>query len=91
MAAGAILDPKTYTPKRCGFRFRFKLCHACGAENDVTAQSCEKCDTALVDADTKLKQAKLSKNAHVLIPDRIELNEKTDKFVKTFTNNKPGL
>ena len=76
---GAVLDAKTYTPKRCGFRFRFKLCHVCGAENDLSAQNCEKCDAALVDADTKLKQAKLSKNAHVLIPDRIELNEKTDK------------
>lgn len=76
---GAVLDPKTYAPKRCGYRFRFKLCHACGAENDVSAQNCEKCQATLVDADTKLKQAKLSKNAHVLIPDRIELNERTDK------------
>ena len=28
-------------------------------------------NAVLIDADTKLKQAKLSKNAHVLTPDRI--------------------
>src|SRR6202041_1950625 len=63
----------------CGFRFRLKLCHSCGSENDITAKSCEKCGTALVDADAKLKQAKLSKNAHVLTPDRITFEERLDK------------
>jgi DNA repair protein RadD len=33
----------------------------------------------LVDADAKLKQAKLSKNSHVLTPDRITLEERLDK------------
>jgi DNA repair protein RadD len=76
---GAAQDPATYEITPCGFRFRLKLCHSCGAENDVTAQACEKCKAALVDADAKLKQAKLSKNAHVLTPDRITFDERLDK------------
>jgi DNA repair protein RadD len=76
---GASQDPQTYEITPCGFRFRFKVCHKCGAENDVTARECEKCDALLIDADAKLKQAKLSKNAHVLTPDRITFEERKDK------------
>ncbi len=76
---GATEDPKTLEMHPCGFRFRFKLCHACGRENDVTAKACEKCRATLIDADAKLKQAKLSKNAHVLAPERITYEERLDK------------
>ncbi len=76
---GAKQDPKTFVITPCGFRFRFKLCHKCEAENDVTAKSCEKCKAELIDADAKLKQAKLSKNAHVLTPDKITFEERQDK------------
>ena len=76
---GGTQDPKTFQITPCGFRFRFKLCHSCGAENDVTAQGCEKCHATLIDADAKLKQAKLSKNAHLMAPDRITFDERRDK------------
>ncbi len=76
---GAIQDPDTLEITPCGFRFRFKLCHACEAENDITAKACEHCNAALVDAEAKLKQARLSKNAHVLTPDRITFEERLDK------------
>jgi DNA repair protein RadD len=76
---GATQDGETLEIRPCGFRFRLKICHKCGAENDITARSCEQCETALIDADTKLKQAKLSKNAHVLTPDRITFDERIDK------------
>ncbi len=76
---GATHDPQTLAVRPCGFRFRFKLCHACGEENDVTAKACHKCQATLVDADAKLKQAKLSKNAHVLTPDKITFDERLDK------------
>lgn len=76
---GAKQDPKTFEIIPCGFRFRLKFCHACGAENDISAQSCEKCNAELVDADAKLKQARLSKNAHILTPDRITFEERLDK------------
>ena len=76
---GAKHDPQTLKITPCGFRFRLKLCHACGCENDITAKSCEKCQATLIDADAKLKQAKLSKNAHVLSPVDITFDERQDK------------
>jgi DNA repair protein RadD len=76
---GAKKDPKSLDISPCGYRFRFKLCHSCGSENDITARACVKCQETLIDADSKLKQAKLSKNAHVMTPDRVTLNERLDK------------
>lgn len=76
---GATQDAKTLEIIPCGFRFRLKICHSCGAENDITARACEKCNATLIDADAKLKQAKLSKNAHVLTPDKITFDERKDK------------
>src|SRR5690606_11406506 len=38
----------------------------------------------LMDADAKLKQAKLSKDAHILKPDSIQLQEKRDKNGNSF-------
>lgn len=76
---GATQDPNTLKITPCGFRFRLKLCHSCGCENDITAKNCEKCDATLIDADAKLKQAKLSRNSHVLTPDKITFEERKDK------------
>ncbi|MEM9158859.1 MAG: helicase-related protein [Verrucomicrobiota bacterium] len=76
---GAIQKPDTYEFKPCGYRFRFKVCEQCGAENDITARECARCGHVLIDPDVKLKQAKLSKNAHVLTPDSIEMLERADK------------
>ena len=76
---GAVQDERTLEIKPCGYRFRFKVCHKCGAENDITAKDCDKCDAVLIDADAKLKQAKLSKNAHVMTPDRITFEERVSK------------
>ncbi|MBL7716322.1 MAG: DEAD/DEAH box helicase [Bdellovibrionales bacterium] len=81
---GAVEDPATLEIKKCGFRFRLKLCHSCGAENDLTAQACTECHATLVDAEAKLKQARLSKDAHVMTPDRITFEERTDKNGKPF-------
>lgn len=76
---GLTRDPHTFEITPCTFRFRSKICHACGAENDITARACEKCKAVLIDADAKLQQAKLSKFAHVMTPDRISLEERVDK------------
>jgi DNA repair protein RadD len=76
---GAVQDAKTMQVTPCGFRFRFKICHSCGSQNDITARECEKCQAILIDADAKLKQAKLSKNAHILTPDRITFEERKDR------------
>lgn len=82
---GAALDLDIMEPVPCGFRFRYKLCHSCGKENDVSARECSGCQATLVDADSKLKQARLSKKAHVLRPDTVELLERIDK------NSRPYL
>lgn len=81
---GTAQDPKTFEWRPCGYRFRSKICHSCGAENDITARACENCKAVLIDADAKLKQAKLSKNAHVLTPERITFEEKKDKNLNPY-------
>jgi DNA repair protein RadD len=82
---GSIINQSNLKYEACGYLFRFKICHHCGLENDLTASECKKCQAVLVDADAKLKQAKLSKNAHVLTPEKITFEEKFDK------NNNPYL
>ncbi len=76
---GATQDASSLEIFPCGYRFRYKICHSCGEENDITARECTQCSAVLIDADSKLKQAKLSKNAHVLTPDSVDLEEKVDK------------
>ncbi|MEY4583009.1 MAG: hypothetical protein RL701_7712 [Pseudomonadota bacterium] len=51
---------------RCDYRFRFKECKACSAENDIAARGCERCGAVLVDPDDQLRQALRLKNALVL-------------------------
>lgn len=81
---GATHDAATLEITPCGYRFRLKICQSCGCENDITARECEKCSALLIDADSKLKQAKLSKDIHILKPDTVEMTEKADKNGKTY-------
>jgi DNA repair protein RadD len=81
---GASHDSETLRVSLCAYRFRFKLCHSCGKENDIGARSCECCETILIDADSKLKKAKLSKDAHILSPHHITLEKKTDKNLNPY-------
>jgi DNA repair protein RadD len=76
---GGHTNPNTFEFTPCDYRFRFKICPQCGAQNDITARDCTQCNYALIDPDTKLKQARLSKDAHVLTPDSIEMLERVDK------------
>jgi len=52
--------------EQCSFRFRFKTCPDCGAENDIAARRCHGCQALLVDADDKLKEALRLRDARVL-------------------------
>lgn len=58
---------------QCDFRFRFKVCDQCGAENDIAARRCHGCQALLVDADDKLKDALKLKDAKVLRVSGMEL------------------
>ncbi|MBW7984655.1 DEAD/DEAH box helicase [Enterobacillus tribolii] len=52
--------------EQCDYRFRFKNCPQCGAENDIAARRCHQCDAILVDPDDMLKEALKLKDALVL-------------------------
>lgn len=52
--------------EQCDFRFRFKNCPQCNAENDIAARRCRECDAILVDPDDMLKAALRLKDALVL-------------------------
>ncbi|MGH1467812.1 MAG: DEAD/DEAH box helicase [Bdellovibrionales bacterium] len=81
---GGTQDIDSFEFEPCGYRFRFKICNECSCENDITARECRSCRNVLIDADSKLKQAKLSKNAHVLTPDSVEMLERFDKSGNSF-------
>lgn len=63
----------------CGYRFRFKVCGTCGAENDIAARVCRECDVELVDPDKKLKEVMSLKDAHIMKPDSMQLSLRVDK------------
>ncbi|SFX29076.1 DEAD/DEAH box helicase [Marinospirillum alkaliphilum] len=60
------LESDTGSGGQCDFRFRFRVCEACGGEADIAARVCPHCDATLVDADRKLKEALQLKDARVL-------------------------
>ncbi|MBD1389317.1 DEAD/DEAH box helicase [Neiella sp. HB171785] len=43
--------------QQCQFRFQFKQCGHCNAENDIAARQCHQCGEILIDPDDKLRQA----------------------------------
>ncbi|MDR5873637.1 DEAD/DEAH box helicase [Halomonas sp. CUBES01] len=61
-----LIEDEAGKRRQCDFRFRFKVCDECGAENDIAARRCHGCETLLVDADNKLKDALKLKDAKVL-------------------------
>jgi DNA repair protein RadD len=76
---GAIENPHTGEITDCGFRFRFKICDKCGAENDTSARVCTECAHLLIDTDKKLKEAMSLKDAHVLKVDSFTFEKTHDK------------
>lgn len=76
---GAVEDPVTLKLVACDFRFRFKCCDKCGAENDIAARACSNCRNLLVDTDQKLREAMALKDAHVMRPDSMTLQRSADK------------
>ncbi|WP_140919284.1 DEAD/DEAH box helicase [Limnobaculum xujianqingii] len=61
-----ILEDDEGHREQCDYRFRFKTCPHCGAENDIAARRCHQCQAILVDPDDMLKDALRLKNARVL-------------------------
>jgi len=67
-------------PVQCDYRFRFKACQHCGAENDIAARKCHQCQTAIIDPDDKLKDALKLKDAMVIRCSGISLNPNGSKL-----------
>lgn len=42
---------------RCAYRWTYKTCEECEAENDIAARFCEKCKAEIVDPNDKLRQS----------------------------------
>ncbi len=51
---------------QCDFRYRFKECDHCGAENDIAARNCHQCQNVMVDPDKKLREALNLKDCMVI-------------------------
>ncbi|RNM10206.1 DEAD/DEAH box helicase [Dickeya undicola] len=64
--------------QQCDYRFRFKSCPHCGAENDIAARRCQQCQEVLVDPDDMLKAALKLKDALVLRCSGMSLQHGTD-------------
>ncbi|WP_323086259.1 DEAD/DEAH box helicase [Providencia alcalifaciens] len=64
--------------QQCEFRFRFKQCPHCGAENDIAARRCHKCQEVLTDPDDMLKAALRLKDALILRCGGMELSSGLD-------------
>jgi DNA repair protein RadD len=52
--------------QQCDYRFKFKECEQCGAQNDIAARMCHDCGAVMADPDDKLRNALNLKNALVL-------------------------
>ncbi len=70
---------KKQRPVQCDYRFRFKECPHCGAENDIAARNCHQCRAAIIDPDDKLKDALKLKDAMVIRCAGMTLSIHTDK------------
>ncbi|MYL23007.1 DEAD/DEAH box helicase [Halomonas alkaliantarctica] len=73
-----LVDAEAGKSRQCDFRFRFKVCGECGAENDIAARRCHGCRKLLVDADDKLKDALKLKDARVLRVSGMQLDATTN-------------
>ncbi len=65
--------------QQCEFRFRFKQCPHCGAENDIAARRCHQCQEVLSDPDDMLKAALKLRDALILRCGGMQFTTGTDK------------
>ncbi len=78
-------DDESVPPfEQCDYRFRFKECPHCSAENDIAARNCHECKKAIIDPDDKLKDALKLKDAMVIRCAGITLNANASKLKITY-------
>ena len=80
--------------ERCEFRYRFKECGQCGAENDIAARKCNSCQHMLIDPDKKLRDALNLKNCLVIRCSGMEItaspNERGEQRLKIIYHDEDG-
>ncbi len=76
---GAVESPTTGELVPCGFRYRYKDCEHCGAENNLDASRCTKCNEIFVDDEAKIREAMSLRDAHVMRPDSMTFEKRVDK------------
>lgn len=67
----------------CDYRFKFKNCPDCDAENDIAARVCRTCQKDIIDPDELLKKALNLKDAKVIrcAGIEVEIDEKANKLL----------
>lgn len=71
-------------PQQCDYRFRFKECPHCSAENDIAARNCQQCKKAIIDPDDQLRDALKLKDAMVIRCAGISLSVDGSKLKITY-------
>ena len=64
-----LLEDDDGHSQQCDYRFKFKQCDSCGAENDIAARQCHVCKELMADPDDKLRAALNLK--HAMVPPEI--------------------
>ena len=81
---GVQFDYNSGEQNKCNYLFRFKICPQCQCQNEITARLCQSCKLELIDVDTKLKTARLSKFSHLMHVEGMDLTSKKDKNGKKY-------
>nr|WP_246590191.1 DEAD/DEAH box helicase [Marinobacterium ramblicola] len=79
-----VLEMEGEKPQQCDYRFRFKECPHCGAENDIAARDCHACGEAVVDPDDLLKRALQLKDALVISCAGVSFSERQGRLRITY-------
>jgi DNA repair protein RadD len=77
-----LLEDDDGHKEQCDYRFRFKECEQCGAQNDIAARQCHDCGAVMADPDDKLRNALNLKDALVLRCSGLSVTQIKDELIK---------
>lgn len=77
-----LLEDDEGNKEQCDYRFRFKECDECGAQNDIAARKCHDCGAVMADPDDKLRNALNLKDALVLRCSGLSVTQLKNEMIK---------
>ncbi len=77
-----MLEDDEGNKEQCDYRFRFKECDECGAQNDIAARKCHDCGAVMADPDDKLRNALNLKDALVLRCSGLSVTQLKNEMIK---------